>query len=132
MSQPSAASSDESAVPKKHDANCLVISVSLGCKPRRASTCTSCEPATSVRSDGTLAMKTAAAWLFAPSKATVVKMMGTPFARQASISRRVAATTASRSEPSGEEGSVKPLTRSMTSRAGRRPKPAVPPNPRSR
>ena len=90
VSQPSAASSDESAVPKKHDANCFVISVSLGCMPRRASICTSCEPATSVRSDGILAMKTAAAWLFAPSKATVVKMIGTPLARQASISRRVA------------------------------------------
>ena len=91
-------------MPKKPEANCFVISVSLGCRPRRASISTACEPATSVRSDGILAMKTAAAWLFAPSKATVVKTIGTPLARQASISRRVAATTESRSEPSGEDG----------------------------
>ena len=65
-------------MPKKLDANCFVISVSVGCEAEpRVDLRRHAEPATSVFSDGTLAMKTAAAWLVAPSKATVVKTIGT-------------------------------------------------------
>ena len=67
VSHASAVSSEASAVPKKPDANCFTSTVSVGWRPRRASTSTACVPATSVRSDGILAMKTAAAWALAPS-----------------------------------------------------------------
>ena len=43
----------------------------------------------------------------------------------------VAATAASASHHSGEAGSVNPLTRSTTTRAGRAPAPDRRPNPRS-
>src|SRR6185312_8541083 len=88
-------------------------------------------PGASVRSAGTLAMNAAATRAPASSYSTVVNATGAPAARAASSSRAVAATAASASHHSGEAGSVKPLTRSTTTRAGRAPAPDRRPNPRS-
>src|SRR5919107_3805042 len=55
--------------------------------------------------------------------------MGISARRAASRSFWICVTGPSRSQASGDSGSVNPRVMSMTTRAGRRPKPPRPPNP---
>jgi hypothetical protein len=59
----------------------------------------------------------------------VVKTTGTPLLRATSSSRFVASTSAVRSEPSVEAGSVNPQLKSTTSTAGREPSETPCPSP---
>src|SRR6059058_66188 len=57
----------------------------------------------------------------------LVKKIGTSAARPASSSERQDLSTSSRSQASGEDGSVNPRLRSTTTIAGRSPTPRPPP-----
>ena len=115
-----------SGVPWNADAQSFVSTGSFARGAMRGSISVHGLPASSVSSAGTFAMNTAAACFAASSYATVVNATGSPAARNPPSSCPIASTTPSRSQTSGEAGSVKPRLTSTTTRAGRRPKPARP------
>jgi hypothetical protein len=113
-------------VPWNADAHSFVSTGSSSRGAMRGSISVHGLPASRVSSAGTLSMNTAAACLPASSYATVVNATGRPAARNPSSSRAIADTTSSRSQTRGDAGSVKPRLTSITTSAGRRPKPARP------
>src|SRR3954447_20904252 len=129
VSAPWAASIAASGVPKNAEANSFASTGSSGRGATRASIAGQRVPGSRVRSAGTFARNARATRAPASSYSTVVNATGAPAARAASSSRAVAAPAASASHHSGDSGSVKPLTRSTTTSAGRAPALWRSPNP---
>ena len=107
-------------VPKNADATFFTITVSSGRRSSLGSISTHRPPSWRSPSDGTFCSHRPPS-LRLSSNPMVVKITGSPLSRATSRSRFVASTSAVRSEPSAQSGSVKPQEKSTTSTAGREP-----------